>query len=68
MIITAVAVLLPAIVSPNDLKTTGYMYRYAEPKYMDWGMAIAALIAFWASRRMRVSFHVALLVAATLPL
>lgn len=44
------------------------MFRYAEPKYMAWGMAISALIAFWASRRMRLSFHVALLVAATLPL
>ena len=67
-LVAAFAVLSPAIVSPNVLKTVWVMFRYGDPRYMAWGMAISALIAFWASRRMRRSFHVALIVAAILPL
>lgn len=55
-------------VSPNVTKTVWYMFRYGDPKYMAGGMAISTLIAFWASRRMRRSFHVALIVAAILSL
>ena len=65
-IIAALAVLSPAIL--NVQKTVWVMFRYGEPRYMAWGMAISSLIAFWASRRMRLSFHIALLVAATVPL
>ena len=67
-LVAAFAVLSPAIVSPNVLKTVWVMFRYSEPKYMAWGIAISLLIACWASRRMRRSFHVALIVAAILPL
>lgn len=63
----AFAVLSPAIVSPNVLKTVWVMFRYGEPKYMAWGIAISLLITCWASRRMRRSFQVALIVAAILP-
>ena len=68
LIASVFAVLSPMIVSPNVTKTVWYMFRYGDPRYMAWGMAISALIAFWASRRMRRSFHVALIVAAILPL
>lgn len=64
--IAALAVLSPAIVHVE--KTVWVMFRYGEPGYMALGMAISSLIAFWASRRMRLSFHMVLLVAATLPL
>ena len=67
-LVAAFGVLSPAIVSPNVLKTVWVMFRYGDPKYMAWGMAISALIAFWVSRRMRRSFHLALIVAAVLPL
>ncbi len=67
-IIAFLAALWPLVVSPNVTKTVWYMFRYGDPKYMAWGMAISALIALWASRRMRRSFHVALIVAAILPL
>ncbi len=65
-IIAALAVLSPAIVHVE--KTVWVMFRYGDPRYMTWGMAISSLIAFWASRRMRLSFHIVLLVAAILPL
>ena len=65
-LIASLAVLSPAILHVE--KTVWVMFRYGDPKYMAWGMAISALIAFWASRRMRRSFHVALIVAAILPL
>jgi peptidoglycan/LPS O-acetylase OafA/YrhL len=65
-IIAALAVLSPVLLHVE--KTVWVMFRYSEPKFMAWGMAISLLIAFWASRRMRLSAHVALLVAATLPL
>ncbi len=68
LIASVFAALSPMIVSPNVTKTVWYMFRYGDPRYMAWGMAISALIAFWASRRMRRSFHVALIVAAILPL
>ncbi len=68
LIAAVFAALSPMIVSPNVTKTVWYMFRYGDPKYMAWGMAISALIAFWASRRMRRSFHVALIVAAISPL
>jgi hypothetical protein len=68
IISTTLAVLSPAIVSPNVLKTVWVMFRYGEPKYMAGGMTVALLIAFWASRRMRLSIQVALLVPGILPL
>ena len=65
-IIAALAILSPATV--NVQKTVWVMFRYGDPTYMIWGMAISTLIAFWASRRMRLSFRIVLLVAAILPL
>ena len=66
VIIAALAVLSPAILHVE--KTVWVMFRFGDPRYMAWGMAVSSLIAFWASRRMRRSFHVALIVAAILPL
>ena len=66
VIIAALAVLSPAILHVE--KTVWVMFRFGEPRYMAWGMAVSSMIAFWASRRMRIGVHVALLVAATLPL
>ncbi|MFT4550860.1 MAG: hypothetical protein ACI9MB_004841, partial [Verrucomicrobiales bacterium] len=48
-IIAALAILSPATV--NVQKTVWVMFRYGDPTYMIWGMAISTLIAFWASRR-----------------
>ena len=67
-LVAAFAVLSPAIISPNVLKTVWVMLRYSEPKYMAWGIVISLLFAFWASRGMPRSFHMALIVAAILPL
>lgn len=67
-IIAACAVLSPVVASPNVTKTVWYMFRYGDPKYMACGIAISALIAFWASRRMRLRFRVVLLAASILPL
>lgn len=64
-LIASLAVLSPAIL---HVEKTVWVISVGDPRYMAWGMAISALIAFWASRRMRRSFHVALIVAAILPL
>ena len=68
LIIPVLAALSPILVSPNVTKTVWIMCRYSEPKYIAWGIGISLLTAFWASRRMRRCFKVALIVGAVLPL
>lgn len=64
MIAAVLALLWPLVVSPNVTTVVIHMFRYGDLNDMVPGLAISALMAFWASRRMRRSFRVALITTA----
>jgi hypothetical protein len=66
IIAAVLALVWPLVVSPNVTTVVIHMFRYGDFNDMAPGLAISALIAFWASRRMRRSFRV-MLIAAAIP-